>query len=55
MMQGLRKVKSDPRARIVAISVVGDDPIMMLGGPIPASHKVLKAAAKLDMNDIDLI
>jgi len=32
---------------------VGDDPILMLGGPIPASHKVLKAA-KLDMNDIDL-
>jgi len=51
--EGLKKVKSDPRARIVAISVVGDDPIMMLGGPIPASHKVLKAA-KLDMNDIDL-
>jgi len=51
--EGLKKVKSDPRARIVAISVVGDDPIMMLGGPIPASHKVLKAA-KLDMKDIDL-
>ena len=43
---GLKKSKTDPRARIVAISVVGDDPIMMLGGPIPASHKVLKAAAK---------
>jgi len=50
---GLKKIKTDPRARIVAISVVGDDPIMMLGGPIPASHKVLKAAG-LNIDDIDL-
>ena len=49
---GLKKIKTDPRARIVAISVVGDDPIMMLGGPIPASHKVLKAAG-LNIDDID--
>ena len=32
---------------------MGDDPIMMLGGPIPASHKVLKAT-NLNINDIDL-
>jgi acetyl-CoA C-acetyltransferase len=50
---GLKKIKTDPRARIVAISVVGDDPIMMLGGPIPASHKVLKQLG-LNINDIDL-
>ena len=50
---GLKKIKTDPRARIVAISVVGDDPIMMLGGPIPASHKVLKEAG-LSIDDIDL-
>ena len=50
---GLKKIKTDPRARIVAISVVGDDPIMMLGGPIPASHKALKAAG-LTIDDIDL-
>ena len=50
---GLKKVKADPRAKITAISVVGDDPIMMLGGPIPASHKVLKAA-NLKIGDIDL-
>ncbi|MDA9307494.1 acetyl-CoA C-acyltransferase [Gammaproteobacteria bacterium] len=50
---GLKKIKTDPRARIVAISVVGDDPIMMLGGPIPASYKVLKAAG-LNIDDIDL-
>jgi acetyl-CoA acetyltransferase family protein len=51
--EGLIKVKADPRARIVGISVVGDDPIMMLGGPIPASHKVLKTT-NLNINDIDL-
>jgi acetyl-CoA acetyltransferase family protein len=51
--EGLKKVKADPRARIVGISVVGDDPIMMLGGPITASHKVLKAT-NLNINDIDI-
>ena len=51
--EGLKKVKADPRARIVGISVVGDDPIMMLGGPIPASHKVLKAT-NLNINEIDI-
>ena len=50
---GLKNIKTDPRARIVAISVVGDDPIMMLGAPIPASHKALKAAG-LNIQDIDL-
>ena len=30
--EGLKKVKTDPRAKITAISVVGDDPILMLGG-----------------------
>ena len=51
--KGLKKIKTDPRARIVAISVVGDDPVMMLGGPIPASHKVLQSA-NLAIEDINL-
>ena len=51
--RGLKKIKTDPRARIVAISVVGDDPVMMLGGPIPASDKVLKSA-NLAIEDINL-
>ena len=51
--KGLKKIKTDPRARIVAISVVGDDPVMMLGGPIPASHKALKSA-NLAIEEIDL-
>ncbi|MDR7233542.1 thiolase family protein [Agrococcus sp. BE272] len=41
-----------PRARFVASSVVGDDPIMMLTGPIPATAKVL-ARAGLGIGDID--
>jgi acetyl-CoA acyltransferase len=41
-----------PRARFHAFSVVGDDPLMMLTGPIPATHKVL-ARAGLALDDID--
>jgi acetyl-CoA C-acetyltransferase/acetyl-CoA acyltransferase len=42
-----------PMARIVALSVIGSDPVIMLEGPIPATEKVLeKAGMKLD--DIDL-
>ncbi len=43
-----------PRAKIVAQSVVGVDPIMMLHGVIPATKKVL-AKAKLTLADIDVI
>jgi acetyl-CoA acetyltransferase family protein len=44
---GLRK-----RARIVARSVVGSDPELMLTGPIPATQKALKMAG-LNISDID--
>jgi acetyl-CoA acyltransferase len=33
-----------PRARVVASAVVGDDPVLMLTGPIPATAKVLARA-----------
>jgi acetyl-CoA acyltransferase len=33
-----------PRAQVVATSVVGDDPILMLAGVIPATHRVLERA-----------
>jgi acetyl-CoA acyltransferase len=33
-----------PRARVVASAVCGDDPVLMLTGPIPATHRVLKQA-----------
>ncbi len=43
-----------PRARFVAFSVVGVDPVTMLTGPIPATTKVLEKA-KLSLDDIDLV
>ncbi|MET1014211.1 MAG: thiolase family protein [Paenisporosarcina sp.] len=41
-----------PRARIVARSVVGSDPTLMLTGPIAATKKVL-AKANLSIEDMD--
>jgi acetyl-CoA C-acetyltransferase len=42
-----------PRARVVATANVGDDPTLMLNGPVPAARKVL-ARAGLTLDDIDL-
>lgn len=42
-----------PRARIVATTLVGVDPVTMLKGPIPASRKVLDQTG-LTVNDIDV-
>ena len=50
---GLKKIQSNPRAEIVSISVVGDDPVFMLTGPIPASIQALKTA-NLTIDDMDL-
>lgn len=41
-----------PRARFREFAVVGDDPIQMLTGPIPATRRVLDRAG-LSINDID--
>jgi acetyl-CoA acyltransferase len=41
-----------PRARILASAVVGDDPTIMLTGPIPATRRVL-ARAGLTADDVD--
>ncbi|NUK30623.1 thiolase family protein [Parageobacillus sp. VR-IP] len=42
-----------PRARIVARAVVGEDPVMMLTGIIPATRKVLhKAGLTLEQMDV---
>lgn len=43
-----------PRARIVARSVIGSDPVLMLDAPIPATRLVLKQAG-LELQDIDVI
>jgi acetyl-CoA C-acetyltransferase len=42
-----------PRARIHTSVAVGSDPIMMLTGPISATHRVLERSG-LDISDIDL-
>lgn len=43
-----------PRAKIVAMANMGDDPTLMLNAPVPAAKKVLEKAG-LTMDDIDLI
>jgi acetyl-CoA acyltransferase len=43
-----------PIARIIASAVVGDDPTLMLTGPIPATRRVL-ARAGMSIADIDAI
>jgi acetyl-CoA C-acetyltransferase len=42
-----------PRARLRAPVTVGDDPTLMLNGPVPAARKAL-AQAKMQVSDIDL-
>jgi acetyl-CoA acyltransferase len=49
-----RELGVKPRARIVAQTVVGSDPHLMLTGPIGATEDVLKRAG-LKLDDIDLI
>jgi acetyl-CoA C-acetyltransferase len=43
-----------PRARIISTAVSGADPVIMLTGPAPATHKAL-AKAGLTVDDIDLV
>lgn len=43
-----------PRARIIARVVVGEDPVMMLTGVIPATQKVLQKA-RLTIDQLDVI
>jgi len=42
-----------PRARIRALAVTGDDPVLMLTAPVPATRQVLARAA-LAVGDIDV-
>ena len=42
-----------PRARVIATANVGDDPTLMLNGPVPAARKVLEKAG-LTTDDIDV-
>jgi len=49
---GLRENKLVPRARFHTLTVVGDDPVIMLEGPIPATQKAL-AKAGMKIEDFD--
>ncbi|MFB7655088.1 MULTISPECIES: acetyl-CoA C-acetyltransferase [unclassified Streptomyces] len=52
--EALREHGLTPRARIHRMTVLGDDPIMMLSAPIPATRKAL-ADAGLAEDDIDAV
>jgi acetyl-CoA acyltransferase len=41
-----------PRARFHSFAVVGDDPVMMLTGPIPATRRILERS-RLSLDDLD--
>ncbi|MCW5853904.1 MAG: thiolase family protein [Anaerolineae bacterium] len=49
--QGLKRFGLRPRARLVSRVVVGDDPVLMLAGPIPGTRKALERAG-LRLSDI---
>jgi acetyl-CoA acetyltransferase family protein len=52
--RAVAKLEAQPRARFVSFSVVGDDPVLMLTAPIPATRSVLNKAG-LDLEDIDAV
>ncbi|MCY0879876.1 MAG: thiolase family protein [Firmicutes bacterium] len=52
--RALAQFELTPRARVVAMSVVGVDPVIMLTGPIPATRRVLEKAG-LRFEDLDVI
>ena len=47
------KLGIKPRARVRAVAIVGDEPVIMLTGPMPATEKAL-AKAGMNIRDIDL-
>ena len=51
---GLKKLNIKPRAKVVSLALAGDDPVIMLTGPIPASKTVLTKAPIYQSNDIDI-
>ncbi|HEY2206735.1 MAG TPA: acetyl-CoA C-acetyltransferase [Pseudonocardia sp.] len=50
--QAVRTHNLTPLARVHALTLVGDDPVYMLTGPIPATRAALKRTG-LDIGDID--
>lgn len=52
--KAVKEHKLKPRARIHHISARGDDPVLMLTGPIPATRYALEKTG-LSMDDIDVV
>jgi acetyl-CoA C-acetyltransferase len=50
---GLERLGVKPRARVHSMALAGDDPVMMLSAPIPATRKALEKGG-LEIGDIDL-
>jgi acetyl-CoA C-acetyltransferase len=50
----VKRYNLKPRARIVHMSVTGDDPILMLTAPIPGTRRALKQSG-IKLEDIDLV
>jgi acetyl-CoA acetyltransferase family protein len=48
------RLRLRPRARFVEFAVAGDDPILMLTAPIPATKRILERAG-LSLDQIDLV
>jgi len=48
-----RELGLRPRARLVSAAAVGDEPVLMLNGPIPATRRAL-ARAGMTTRDVDL-
>ncbi|HLI35842.1 MAG TPA: acetyl-CoA C-acetyltransferase [Streptosporangiaceae bacterium] len=51
--EAVRRHHLTPRARVVTLALVGDDPVYMLTGPIPATWAALKRSG-LGIGDIDV-
>jgi acetyl-CoA acetyltransferase family protein len=51
--EGLARLGSKARARIRCMTLAGDDPVVMLGAPIPATRKLLSKSG-VTLRDIDL-
>lgn len=51
--RGLKALGAEPLARIHHMTVVGDDPVIMLEAPLPATERTLKKTG-LTIDDIDL-